>query len=358
MRVLQLVDSLEVGGTERVAVNIANALSDKIDKSFLCTTRKEGLLRYSLNDKVDYLFLEKKRIIDFKAIKKLRGFIKSKGINIIHAHSSSFFLATLVKLFYPKVKIIWHDHYGNSEYLNERKFKVLILSSNFFVHVLSVNAVLKNWAKTNLKCGYVDFLPNFAIPDKNKPETELKGSEGKRIIHLANLRPQKDHITLLKAFKEVIKIHPDWTLHCVGKNFEDDYSKSVKSLVNEFKLNKSVFFYGSRADITNILNRSNIAVLSSKSEGLPIALLEYGCSKLPAVVTNVGDCSKVISSENEGLMVNKEDVDALKEALIKYISNERFRTLMGNSLFQKVNTSYSENAIVNKLINIYKLHIK
>ncbi|WP_299550072.1 glycosyltransferase family 4 protein [Seonamhaeicola sp.] len=357
MRVLQLVDSLELGGTERVAVNTANALSHKIDKSFLCATRKEGLLKESLNDKVEYLFLDKNKTLDFKAIKRLKGFIKVNEIGVVHAHSSSFFLAVLVKLFRPRLKIIWHDHYGNSEFLEQRRSMVLSIISVFFSHIISVNELLKNWAEDHLKCARVDYLPNFAIPDNNKPLTKLKGNEGKRIVHLANLRPQKNHKTLLKAFKAVIEVYPDWTLHCIGKDLEDKYSQSLKSMVDEFQLNNKVFFYGSRQDISHILKGCDIAVLSSKSEGLPIALLEYGFAKLPTVVTNVGDCSKVISSSNEGLIINKADISALTEALVKYISDERLRSKKGRNLFLKVNEFYSENAIINKLINIYKLHV-
>ena len=71
MKVLQLIDSLNSGGAERVAVNFANALVNKIEKSYLCTTRQEGVLKLNLNSQVGYLFLQKRSVIDFKAIKLL-----------------------------------------------------------------------------------------------------------------------------------------------------------------------------------------------------------------------------------------------------------------------------------------------
>ncbi len=358
MRVLQLVDSLELGGTERIAVNIANALSSRIERSFLCATRKEGILRESVKPQVGYLFLAKERVIDFKALITLKRFVKKHNINFVHAHSSSFFIAALLKLMYPRIKIIWHDHYGNSEFLNQRKAKVLIRLSSLFNHVLCVNERLKNWGKERLKCKHVDYIPNFAIPSKNTPITTLEGKEGKRIIHLANLRSQKDHETLLRAFSEVVKDYNDWTLHCVGKDFNDAYSYSIKALVNTLKLNNNVFFYGGRPDVTYVLNQADIAILSSKSEGLPVALLEYGFAKLPTVVTNVGDCAKVISNENEGLIIEKQDHMALKSTIVKIIKSPELRLSLGSNLFNKVNTSFSEEATIKKIINIYKLHLK
>ena len=129
MRVIQLIDSLDAGGAERVAVNLANALSTEIDSAFLCATRKEGLLKESISSDVGYLFLNKQKAIDLRAIKSLNVFVKVNNINIIHAHSSSFFLATIVKILNRKVSIVWHDHYGNSEFLNVRKHGALKLCS-------------------------------------------------------------------------------------------------------------------------------------------------------------------------------------------------------------------------------------
>ena len=253
MRVLQLIDSLDAGGAERVAVNIANALSlDENVVSHVCTSRKEGLLKHSISNNVGYLFLNKKSTFDILAIKKLRQFVKNNKIDIIHAHSTSFFTATLIKVVSHKIKIIWHDHYGFRAFTNIKKSKILQFCSKYFSYIICVNNALKDWSKEHLKTASVTYLPNFAVKDNCKPSTFLKGVDRKRILHLANLRPQKDHITLLKAFKEVIKEFPEHTLHCIGKNFEDDYSEQVMQHVDELSLSNKVFFYGSKEDVTNI----------------------------------------------------------------------------------------------------------
>jgi len=354
MRVLQLIDSLEAGGAERVAINFANALTTKIESSFLCATRKEGILKNSLSNDASYFFLGKRSAIDIKSLLKLKSYIKANKIQIIHAHSTSFFTATIVYLLYPKVKVIWHDHYGKSEFLNKRKYLILYFTSYFFSHIICVNEVLAKWAIEKLKCKRVDYLANFAMSDIQKAETTLLGERGKRIIHLANLRPQKDHNTLLSAFKKAVEKFPDWTLHCVGKNFEDDYSKKIIRITKELNLKSSVFFYGSRRDISNILKQSTIGVLSSKSEGLPLALLEYGLAGLPAISTGVGDCSKVISNQEFGLLIKNGDEKALEEAIVQLISDQKLRKKMGTNLKEKVLKSFSKDLQINKLLEIYK----
>ncbi|MEC3907357.1 glycosyltransferase [Tamlana sp. 2201CG12-4] len=354
MRVLQLIDSLHAGGAERVAVNYANSLSQYIEGSYLCTTRDEGILKENILDAVSYLFVNKRSALDVKAIKKLNRFIRVNKINVIHAHSTSFFMATIIKLFIPGVKLIWHDHYGKSEYLDKRPKFVLKWCSRFFSHIFVVNTKLEAWVKATLYTKSVTYLPNFAIQDVTKPKTLLRGENGKRILHLANLRSQKDHITLLKAFNEIIKQHEDWTLHLVGKDFGDSYSESIKVFINNNNLKQHVFIYGSCPDIHNVLNQSTIGVLSSKSEGLPLALLEYGMAKLPVIATKVGDCNQVISNSNQGILVEPEDHKALAKSILKLIDNDDLRKKNAEHLYKKVLSSFSESESIKALINIYK----
>src|SRR5690606_7058453 len=152
MRVLQLIDSLRPGGAEKMAVNIANALLPHAEGSYLCCTRQEGMLKDEIKPEVGYMFLNKKSRLDPKAILRMRKYIIENKIDIVHAHSTSFFLAGLLKLTGSGFKLIWHDHYGESENLEDRDFKVLKKFSRLFSGIISVNSALKDWALYNLDC--------------------------------------------------------------------------------------------------------------------------------------------------------------------------------------------------------------
>ncbi|TYC16999.1 glycosyltransferase family 4 protein [Bizionia gelidisalsuginis] len=354
MRVLQLIDSLEAGGAERVAVNVANGLASRIEQSFLCATRKEGTLKETISKEVEYLFLDKQRTVDFKAVVRLLRYVQSQNIDIIHAHSSSFFLATMVKLLHRKVTIVWHDHYGESEFLDDRPTKILAICSRYFTHSIAVNTSLETWASQRFKGVPTSYVPNFAVHNYVTPQTVLEGVTGKRVLHLANLRAQKDHITLIKAFKHVLEACPDWTLHLVGKDFNDAYSASIKSTLKRLELEQSVFIYGSRNDSDAIIKQSSLGVLSSASEGLPIALLEYGLHGLPVVSTQVGDCERLIRNGDTGCLVPSQNEQALAKALILLMKNENLRLRYSKNLNAHIATHFSEEFVFKKLLSIYK----
>jgi glycosyltransferase involved in cell wall biosynthesis len=352
MRIIQIIDSLEAGGAERVAVNYANTLVNKIEFSGLVTTRREGSLLNQIHPKVSYLFLNKKRQLDFGALFRLRSFVLENKVTHIHAHSTSFFLAFLLKLIHPSVKIIRHDHYGNNEFLETRSHFVLKQTAPFFCGVVAVNQKLKNWSEKQLKARNVIYLPNFPIKEIDVDEhTILKGSVGKQIISLANLREQKNHFLLLEVAQKLKESHPDWTFHLVGKDFEDAYSNQIKELIKQYHLEENVFLYGSKEDIGNILSQSDIAILTSKSEGLPVALLEYGLFKKAVVVTNVGEIPMIIQNQKNGFIVDSNEPDLFCQSLVDLIENEKLRSDFGNALYDTIQTDYTSESVIKKYLN-------
>ena len=351
MRILQIIDSLDAGGAERMAVSYANALVDKIDVSGLVATRAEGSLKSELGVGVSYLFLNKKSTLDFKALFRLRKWVIQNKVSHIHAHSTSFFIAFLLKITLPRIQLVWHDHYGNSEFLKERPCLELKLIIPFFDGIISVNQKLKTWAEENRLSKNSIYLPNFPTKQNSVASpTILNGIETKRIVCLANLRVQKNHFLLLEVANKIKETHPDWTFHLVGKDFKDEYSRHLKEKIAELNLEKTVFVYGSKKDVDFILNQSTIAVLTSQSEGLPVSLLEYGINRKPVIVTNVGEIASLVQHEVNGFVVSSNDGISFYEALTKLIESDDLRKKMGDALHEEVIKIYSEPTIIQKYL--------
>lgn len=352
MRIIQIIDSLEVGGAERMAVNYANALSAKIAFSGLVATRKEGDLKTQLTPDVTYLFLNKKGRFDIGAVLRLRDFCKTNHVTIVHAHGTSFFIAFLVRLACPEIQVIWHDHYGLSEFLASRKATILKAASRFFSGIIAVNKQLKDWAEKELLCRNVVYLPNFTSYGNDIiPETALFGQSGKRILCLANLRYQKNHAMLLSVAERLKSSHPDWSFHLVGKDFNDSYSNEIGELILQKKLDETVFLYGSRNDTVHIIDQCDIAIMTSRSEGLPVALLEYGLFKKPVVVTSVGEIPLIIEDGKNGFLVDSENTGQFYESLVSLIENKQLRAEFGEALYKTVVEKHSGEAIISAYLN-------
>src|SRR5712671_6026689 len=102
--VLQIVDTLHVGGMERMAVNIANRLPRDRFRSYLCTTRGEGPLAETVLPDVGRVNLRRKHRFDWRALRQLGRHLRENEIQVVHAHGTAMFFALLTR--HPMV--LWH----------------------------------------------------------------------------------------------------------------------------------------------------------------------------------------------------------------------------------------------------------
>ena len=348
IRIVQLIDSLEPGGAERMAVNYANALAERIAFSGLIATRAEGDLKATLGTAVPYLFLNRTAKVDVKAWLKGAKFLKQHNITQLQAHGSSLFFAILLKLTRPSLQIIWHDHLGKRP---EQKRNLSIQIGSFFVaKVLVVNDALEQWAKKKLWCKNILRVANFTTPTTEVEHTFLKGNEGKRIVCLANLKPPKNHYFILESFKESGIHERGWTLHFVGKDFNNSYAKRLKEYIKEQELTEKVYFYGSCADTQHILNQAHAGILGSTYEGFPVVLLEYGLAGLAVIATDVGYNAQLIQSEQTGWLIPSNEKGNAVKALVDLANNTEKSNTLAHNLKQLVTTKFSKEKVIQEVI--------
>ncbi|MDI9309000.1 MAG: glycosyltransferase [Limnohabitans sp.] len=354
MRVLQVIDSLNPGGAERMAVNYANALTKHIEFSGIVVTRKTGELSGNIESDVPVFYLNRKGIFDYTAILNFKRIIKENKIDVLHAHGTSFFIAFMMKLLFWKLKIVFHEHYGGRTDQSFLKNIPLLFSCIFFDTIIVINREVEEWYhKKGVK--KASFFPNFAkLNDDGLKETVLNGLPGKRIVCLANLKFPKNHLVLIKAFAKLEdEIKSEWSLHLVGKNYNDNYSYEIIRYISDLGLEKSVYIYDSRFDIENILSQASIGVLCSSFEGFPVTLLEYGLAKLAVISSKVGYCKEIIQNEVTGLLFAPNQIDELAFNIKKLMNDNDLRKSLSVNLNDLVLTNYSEEVVIKKLINLY-----
>lgn len=357
MRVLQVIDSLRPGGAERMAVNCANALSAYYPgDSYICCTRMEGDLKDELEPTVNYFFLNRKSSLDLKALFKLKQFVKKEEIEVVHAHGTSYFLAGLLKISGARFKLLWHDHYGEKDFDTRKDAKILYLFSSLFDGIVAVNDRLERWSLENLQCRRVKEIRNFISSRKSNIEkkTHLHKNTAADfvIICVANLRPQKDHFNLFRAFELLLREELPISLHLIGSDPKTEYSKSVLEYLRTSPATNKMFYYGQQKEIASFLAEADLGVLSSESEGLPLALLEYGMSGLAVVCTDVGKCREVLG-EN-GKIVPAGQPEQLAMAIKEYVNNPGQREKDAKELQRTMMENYSEEKVFPQLHEFYR----
>jgi glycosyltransferase involved in cell wall biosynthesis len=354
---MQVIDSLALGGMETAAVNLANLLAERQMRSFLCFARAGGPLEKRLLPGVTRLGLGRKALLDPAAVHRLARFINQRQIAIVHAHGTTLFLSALAGLLARRAHLLWHVHLGRYA-TEEGPVWFYRMATRRCSGIIAVNEPLALWARARLKApaGRVWYVPNFVAqpPGALPPPTDLPGTPGGRIVCVANLRPEKDHATLIEAMKRVSQVVPSATLLLAGDAANQAHVSRLREQIRRQALANHVFFLGSRQDIRAILGVCAIGVLSSVSEGMPLALLEYGSAGLPAVATAVGQVPEVLDDGHAGLLVSPRQPAALAEALLKLLRSPELRSSLAAALQRRVQERYGEQTVLDQIMRIYE----
>lgn len=337
-----MVDTLEMGGTERMSINIAKVMADQGFESHLVVSRRSGGMSSKVPREVNLHFLEKKNSFDLGAFMRLLKLVRKFRPQIFHAHSTSVFWAIGIKILTGKFQLVWHDHFGLSDQLDQYPRKEMVPLSKWIDKVITVNDKLTSYWRGNLplKPEQIITLKNFPFLILPKTTKNTKFT----FLHLANFRAQKNHFNLIQAVALLKERRRDFEVVMVGEIVEKELYESILNRIKEENLSDFIHVKGPSLQVEDYLATCHAGVLSSDSEGLPVALLEYGLAALPVICTQVGDCDKVISSDQYGYLIPPSDAPSLADAMEKLLESSDHGEEKGKALKQKIEVEYGSAA--------------
>lgn len=354
--VMHLIDTLEVGGAEQMAMSLANLLPRDQFEPHLCTTRHEGPLAAAVGPDVGRLRLARVRRFDAGALARLVRYVRRHDIQLLHAHSTAVFTAAAASVFAPWPAVVWHDHFGR-DIGQRRPWPYRPLASRI-AGVIAVSSLLADWASAALgvPAERIRYIPNFVVPPSGGTAVPtLPGVPGFRIVCVANWREQKDHATLLEAFALVMRRAPAAHLLLVGTESQDAYGERIRQDISRLGLQAHVTRLGYRPDVAALLTGADIGVLSSRSEGLPLALLDYGRAGLAVVATSVGQCAEVLDHGRAGALVKPGSPDDLASAIVGLLEHAEGRASAARAFQARVASVYSPERAVHQVCQLYQV---
>ncbi len=174
------------------------------------------------------------------------------------------------------------------------------------------------------------------------------------IMHVANLRPVKGHKYLISALAELVPIYPDIKLILVG---EDKTDTEIHKQVIDLGIERHVIFLGKRDNVSTLLKMADICVMPSLSEGMSNAILEYMAAGKPVIATDVGGNSELVENNKTGLLIEKENVAQLKDAILFLINHPKKRIEMGKAGYLKTLREFSMQKMISKYIDLFNRYI-
>jgi glycosyltransferase involved in cell wall biosynthesis len=174
------------------------------------------------------------------------------------------------------------------------------------------------------------------------------------VTMIANFRPQKDHTTLLHAWRKMLDTLPQEVsrpeLILVGLPLES--YKPVHQLALNLGLHDKVCFLGQVIDISGLLAASDIGVLVSKYEGLSNAVIEYMASSLPVVATDLPGNREALGTKSENQFCKAQDPENLILKLTELLQDPSLRKRLGKMNAKRAAKFFSIDAMCEKSFKI------
>lgn len=325
MRILYITTSLGMGGAERIVCDLADSMFDKGYRvGIVCLTG--DILVMPKNAEIEIYKLNTNSLMSFIfCIIQIYKIIKKNDYKIVHAHLfHAIIFARLLKLF-KKIKIISHAHsksYGG--YFRKIIYCLTDRWSDLNVNVSQEatdnfikNKVFRNSNALTVVNGIDTKIffndSNKRLDLRNKFDLE---SDQNIIINVARFTEAKDHINLINAFNYALKNGmKNSHLYLVG---DGPLKNQVENEINKLELRNFITLLGIRSDISDLLNMSDIFVLSSAWEGLPLVIAEaMACERL-VLSTDCGGVKEVLN--NDRYLVEIKNSDVLGQKILEVAS--------------------------------------
>lgn len=331
--------SLNIGGAEKVLVDLATTLNNnefKV-KIFALDKPKENQFTQILKDNnIEFIFI--RCVGNF--IKNYRAFskqIKEFGPSLVHTHMDFTYGTLWARL--NSVPFVYTIHSQPYRIFCNKKYKYFlksVLSKRDIITAVSpiINKELVDILSLKSKQVVTIFNP---VTVENPV---IRNKKGEEIIftNVARFHKVKNHPLLLKSFALLLKDFPNARLKLAG---DGENRNQLENLANDLGITQNVDFLGNVSNVPELLKKSDVFVLSSDTEAMPISVLEAMAQSLPIVSTNVGGVPDIVT--NNGMLVKKGSDIELSKAMLTLALDSDLRRKYGANSYDNVQKFKAQN---------------
>ncbi len=294
-------------------------------------------------------------IKDVLAVKELVQIIEKIQPELIHAHSGKPGIIARLAGKICNVPVIFTAHGWGFDPNAPKKIRYIALAAEKILAKFATKIICVSESDRQLAI-------NLGVVEANRVVTIHNGIDGgadlpvassesgsTQLIMVARFnKQQKDQTTLMKAIQQIDR---DINVLFVGTGAD---LEEAKNTAKELGILSKVSFLGDRLDVPQLLAQSQIFVLSTHYEGLPISILEAMRAGLPIIATNVNGIPEQVVDGKTGLLVERQDVNGLAKAINTLIDNPLLCQKMGQEGIEKLHREFTIDEMIASTTALYQ----
>lgn len=360
--VCQLVHTLNVGGAEVLAANLARRLRDRFRFVFFCLDELGPGAKTLMDDRFEVELIGRNPGLDWRCALRLAARWKRHRVRLVQAHQyGPFFYAMLARLRDrgPTVVFTEHGRHVPDEPGRKRRFanRMLLERRDRVVAVCeAVKTALVR--KEAIPEDRIEVIPNGIDTARFRPSPELRapvrselgiGGGEFLVMMVARLDPVKDHRTALRAAAIAARQAPGLRLVLVGDGPE---RAAIEEMIRSERLEGTVRMLGARFDVPRLLTAADALLLTSVSEGIPLTVIEAMATGLPVVSTRVGSVPDVVQDGVTGWLASAGHPDEIAGHLLALSRSHSMCEAQGRRGRARVVAEFSEETMARQYASL------
>jgi glycosyltransferase involved in cell wall biosynthesis len=339
VRVLMLTKGLGRGGTERLLHGTVRHLDRaryQVEVAYLLPW-KDAFVSDIESEGVPVHCLDGTRATSVAWLPRLRRLVRTRDIDIVHTHNPAPAAAARLALpgrrpaFVHTEHNLWGRYRPVTRWANRATYRrnaaVIAVSAGVAGSITAPRPVEVVTVTHGIDLDAAHRGPDARKRARRTLETLGLDPVAPVVGTVGNFTAKKDQAILLEAAARLRSEVPDLRLVLVGTG---PLETELRDLAGRLGLASAAVFAGSRPDVLELLAGFDVFALSSRFEGLPIALLEAMASGVACVATSVGGVPEVITDGEDGLLVEPGDPDALAADIGKLLADDVRRAELGD----------------------------
>jgi glycosyltransferase involved in cell wall biosynthesis len=359
LNILHLTASLFVGGGERLVLELAQHTNRENCKPTVCAFGQFGpksLLAEFQKLGPSFHLIPSTTLYSPFMVRAVWQHIRDRQIDVIHTHLVDADIVGSIVGRLAGVPVITTLHNAPENYARQRvdrRTLARLAAQYITIHLVAVSQEIRQQfiEQWHVSPERITAIRNSIVLNRFL-DIALGTTNNDRltVTNIASLNPQKAQHLLLEAAKIVLTQMPEVEFMIVGRG---KLEQSLKEQAQALGIADRISFTGLRHDIPNVLAQSDIFVLSSLWEGLPVSALEAMGAARPVVLTDVGGNHELVESGIHGLLVPPGDAPALAQALLTLLRDKPRRLDMGRAARAQVQQKFSMDMFAHQYEDTY-----
>jgi len=359
MRILHLIETLDFGGAEKIVISLANASAQGHDVA-ICCLKHAGELAGEVDARVRVFALGKREGNDASMPWKIARILREGRYDVLHTHNWGVFLEGGFAAMLAGTAVRVHTAHGpygtyppgfaSRLKLGLRHFLERFVGRRFH-RIAGVSDSVSRYIVEDIgvRGGNVCTVHN-GIPVTGAIEPSRPPDGPVVFLAVGRLAEIKNHALMLRAFRRALDAGARARLRIAGNG---PLRAAIDAQVRELGLADHVEMLGFRDDIPHLLAGAHAFLLTSRYEGISVALLESMRAGIPVVATRVGGVPETVIDGETGLLFADDDEAGIARAITELALDPARREALGRRALALLHEEFSLERMTRRYLDFY-----